>query len=226
MKHMDIFRSFISGSRTGKALLMALAALVTIATVASAAQGRRGPKVKSITVEAAASGDKAITAFSFAGLTPAVTGEINETNHTIALTVPYGTTVTNLVATFTASANATVTVSGTAQTSGTTANDFSSAVTYTVTAEDGSTQDYTVTVTVKALAVGDSYGGGIVVYLVPSNQTSAQGNIPAYDANNPHGLIAATEDQSAGIIWAVTAYQTTSVTGQCLILLFITLTAI
>ena len=43
---------------------------------------------------------KAITAFSFR-LSPAVTGTINEAAHTIALTVPFGTNVTALVATFT-----------------------------------------------------------------------------------------------------------------------------
>ena len=35
------------------------------------------------------------------GLSPAVTGTINEAAHTIALTVPFGTNVTALVATFT-----------------------------------------------------------------------------------------------------------------------------
>jgi hypothetical protein len=195
MKRTNTFRSLISRTLTGKALLMALAALITITTVTYAAQGRRGPKVKSITVEAAASGAKAITAFSFAN-PAAVTVTINETTHTIALTVPYGTAVTSLVSTFTASAGASVKVGTTAQTSGTTANDFTSAVTYTVTAEDNSTQDYAVTVTVNALAVGDSYGGGIVVYINPVGD-SAKGNIQASTAATPHGLIAATADQSS-----------------------------
>ncbi|MCX6427274.1 MAG: hypothetical protein NTU82_03870 [Actinobacteria bacterium] len=60
------------------------------------------------TVTTAANTAKAITAFSFAGLSPTVTGTINESAKTIALTVPYGTVKTALVSTFTASAGASV----------------------------------------------------------------------------------------------------------------------
>ncbi len=74
-----------------------------------------------------------------------VTGTISGTN--ITATVPYGTTVTALVPTFTHTGD-TVDISNTTQTSGSTANDFSSSVTYTVNAEDATTQDYTVTVSV------------------------------------------------------------------------------
>jgi hypothetical protein len=88
---------------------------------------------------------KAITAFSFAS--PAATGTIDESAHTIAVTVPYGTAVTALIASFTTT-GASVTVGGMAQESGTTANNFTSPVTYKVTAADASTQDYLVTVTV------------------------------------------------------------------------------
>jgi len=94
--------------------------------------------------KAPAQSTKEITAFSFADLSPAVTGTI--TGNAIALTVPHTTDVTNLAATFTSSAGSTVQVGGTVQTSGTTANDFTSPVVYTVTAEDSSTVDYTVTV--------------------------------------------------------------------------------
>ena len=92
---------------------------------------------------------KAITAFSFQGLTPPVVGVINETLHTVALTVPFGASRTALVATFTTS-GASVAIAGTPQTSGVTANDFTDPVTYTITAADASTQDYIVTVTVAA----------------------------------------------------------------------------
>ena len=44
---------------------------------------------------------KSITAFSFNSLTPAVTGTINQVTHTIAVSVPFPTNITNLVATFT-----------------------------------------------------------------------------------------------------------------------------
>ncbi|MBT4265091.1 MAG: hypothetical protein HOD85_12875 [Deltaproteobacteria bacterium] len=92
---------------------------------------------------------KDITAFSFtdanAALTSTVVATISGT--TITATVPYGTDLTALVATFTTTGSS-VEVNSTVQTSGITANDFSSAVTYRVTADNSSTQDYTVTVTV------------------------------------------------------------------------------
>ena len=100
-----------------------------------------------VTVIVGASPAKAITAFSFQGLDPPVIGAVNEGTHTVALTVPFGTDVTQLVATFTTT-GASVKVGSTAQVSGTTANDFTSPVTYTVTAADTSTQTYVVTVTV------------------------------------------------------------------------------
>ncbi|MDX2088409.1 MAG: hypothetical protein SFX73_11190 [Kofleriaceae bacterium] len=104
-----------------------------------------------VTVTIAQNSAKDITAFSFTStanpgvITADVDAQIN--GLTIAATVPFGTNVTGLKATFVTSGD-TVTVNGTAQVSGMTANDFSSAVTYRVTADDGSFQDYTVTVTI------------------------------------------------------------------------------
>ena len=57
----------------------------------------------------------------------------------ISLDFSSGTGLSNLIATFELSAGASAAISGTAQVSGTTANDFSSPVTYTVTAQDGTT---------------------------------------------------------------------------------------
>jgi hypothetical protein len=99
------------------------------------------------TTENPLSSDKAITAFSFAS--PAATGTISESAKTIALNVPAGTAVTALVASFTTTGSS-VSVGSTAQVSGTTANDFTKAVTYIVTAADSSTANYAVTVTVEA----------------------------------------------------------------------------
>ncbi len=96
-----------------------------------------------VTVTIVSSSAKEITAFSINGFA----GAVNETNKTIAITLPYGTDVTALVATFTTT-GASVKVGSTIQTSGTTSNDFSDPVVYTVTAANASTQDYTVTVTV------------------------------------------------------------------------------
>ena len=81
--------------------------------------------------------NKAITSFDFNGLSPAVTGAINETNHTVTLTVPYGTDVTALAPTIAITGTSVSPNSGVAQ-------NFTNSVTYTVTAEDASTQDYTV----------------------------------------------------------------------------------
>ena len=146
-----------------------------------------------VTVTFALSPAKAITAFSFQGLTPVATGVINESLHTIALSVPVGTSVSALAATFTTT-GATVKVGATTQFSGTTPNDFTGPVTYTVTAVDASTQAYIVTVTFRPLAIGDAYGGGIIAYILRSGD-------PGYVAGEVHGLIAATADQSAGVWW-------------------------
>jgi uncharacterized protein (TIGR02145 family)/uncharacterized repeat protein (TIGR02543 family) len=98
-----------------------------------------------VTVTVALNPGKSITSFSFTS--PAATGTINETAGTVSVSVPYGTNVTALVATF-STVGASVKVGSTVQVSGTTANNFTSPVTYTVTAADGSTQDYVVIVTV------------------------------------------------------------------------------
>jgi ice-binding like protein len=86
---------------------------------------------------------KAITAYSLNG----ATGTIDETAKTIAVTMPYGTDVTALVATSTTTGASVTAGTAVAQTSGTTPNDFTGPVVYTVTAADGSTATYTVTVT-------------------------------------------------------------------------------
>ena len=88
------------------------------------------------------SSEKAISSFNFQSLTPVVEGVINETDHTIFLTVPFGTDVTTLVPTITSSSGASVSPDNNIF------QNFSTPVAYTVTAENGSTQVYTVTVVV------------------------------------------------------------------------------
>jgi hypothetical protein len=56
-------------------------------------------------------------------------------------------------------------------------------------------------------AVGDTYGGGIVFYILQSGDAG-------YDADVQHGLIAATEDQSAGIRWHNGTNSITGATGR------------
>jgi len=99
-------------------------------------------KTYTITLNTSLNSEKAILSYSING----ISGTIDAVNHTVTLTLPYGTDRSNLVATFTLSAAATAKVGATVQESGVTANDFTNPVTYTVTAEDGSTQDWVVTV--------------------------------------------------------------------------------
>jgi len=94
--------------------------------------------------------DKAISAYTLAG----VTGVITEPAHTIAVTVPFGTNVTALAATFTSTGTGVPTVAGVNQVSGSTANNFSTSKAYLVTAADASTATYTVTVTVSSSPAG------------------------------------------------------------------------
>ncbi len=85
--------------------------------------------------------EKSITAFSFNTLNPAVSGIIN--GATITLGVPLNTPLNALVPTISVSDKATVSpASGVAQ-------NFSNPVNYTVTAEDGTTQAFTVNVVIN-----------------------------------------------------------------------------
>ncbi len=86
---------------------------------------------------------KAITSFTFSSLGADGVATIAEATRSIRDTVPSGTVVTNLVPTIAISEKSTISpASGVA-------GNFSGPVKYTVTAEDGSTQDYTVTVVVR-----------------------------------------------------------------------------
>ena len=80
-----------------------------------------------------------------------VTGIINASGMTITATVPVGTSLSGLIATFTTTGSS-VRVLTTVQTSGATANDFSSPVSYVVTDGNGATATYTVTATVASAA--------------------------------------------------------------------------
>ena len=75
-------------------------------------------------------------------LIPEVVGTIDETNYTVTLIVPYGTDVKNLTPAIVISPNATVSPASNAP------QNFTSPVTYMVTAQDGSMQNYKVTVNV------------------------------------------------------------------------------
>lgn len=89
------------------------------------------------------SSEKLITSFHLL-LNPEVIGVLDETNYTVTLNVPYGTDVKNLITSIITSPNATVLPASYAS------QDFTNPVAYTVTAEDGSTQKYMITVVVAA----------------------------------------------------------------------------
>lgn len=95
-----------------------------------------------VTVSIAKTSDKRILSFKFSALTPEVVGVIDETTKKVSLTLPEGNAVNALVPTIQVSGKAKISpASGVVQ-------DFTSPVSYTVTAEDGSTQIYTVSVDV------------------------------------------------------------------------------
>jgi hypothetical protein len=89
--------------------------------------------------------DCELTAFALAG----VSGTIDQGS--IAVTVPWGTDVASLAADFTTT-GVSVSIGSTALESGVTTVDYTDPLTLTVHAEDGSTKEYLVTVTLP-----DSY---------------------------------------------------------------------
>ena len=89
------------------------------------------------------SSTKLITSFNFESISPIISGIINETDHTIKLTVPYGTVITSLVPTIIVSDKSSVLPTSIVS------QDFTNPVTYIVKAEDDSTLSYIVTVIVS-----------------------------------------------------------------------------
>ena len=69
----------------------------------------------------------------------------------------------------------------------------------------GSQQSFTTT----ALAIGSSYQGGIIAYILKAGD-------PGYVAGETHGLIAAPSDQSTGIKWWNGSFVTIGATGTAL----------
>lgn len=126
-----------------------------------------------VSVSVALNSARAFSAFSI----NSVNGTINETLKTIALTVPSSTNLTALAAVFTVT-GASVKVGDVVQVSGTTPNNFTSPVVYTVTAENGSTQNYTVTVTRTP-----SSAKGIMVFYIVVEGTYYKGAISQITGN-------------------------------------------
>jgi len=123
------------------------------------------------------SSEKQITSFGFS--TPSAAGVINESAKSIAVEVPYGTNVTALAPSIAVSAKAIVSpASGIAQ-------NFNSSVIYTVTAEDGSTASYTVTIKIAS-------GGPVIIELtspITTNTTLKDLGLPVDYVWNGDGYL-------------------------------------
>ncbi|MBF0407395.1 MAG: hypothetical protein HQM10_08575, partial [Candidatus Riflebacteria bacterium] len=174
-----------------------------------------------VTVTIAANPAKAITAFNFTS--PSVTGVVNESAKTVALTVPFGTTVTALVPTITHTGASIAPNTGVAQ-------NFTNPVTYTVTAADATTQQYVVTVTVspettKAITAFNFNGlvppvtgmihedDKIIILKVPYN-TSFTGLVPTITHSgasiSPNSAVAQNFTPGEAFTYTVTAGDSTT----------------
>lgn len=128
-----------------------------------------------------------ILTFGFDALIPAVAGTVDATNHTVTLTVPYGTDVTTLVPAITLPCGATINpLSGVAQ-------NFTSSVIYTVTAQDGiTTQPWTINVSIDAGISNTDAGEQISIYPIPANDVvyvKMNTNIKQIDLINLNGQV-------------------------------------
>ncbi len=102
-----------------------------------------------VPVEVKKSSDKSITSFAFkrvdnAALPEDYTGTI--TGNTITISIPSNIDISGLKASFTSSSKSLVRIGQVIQQDKLTTNNFTSPQIYTVTAEDGSTQNYTISV--------------------------------------------------------------------------------
>jgi hypothetical protein len=161
-------------------------------------EGGAPPKLDIIYSQGALSSATQITAYSLPGQTG--TTAINSTAGTIGVTVPAGTNVTALVGTFTTSAGvSSVKVGSVTQVSGTTPNNFTSPVVYTVTAQDGVTvQNWTVTVTAVA-----SSATQITAYSLP-------GQTGAAAINSAAGTIGVTVPSGTNVTALVATFTTSA----------------
>jgi formylglycine-generating enzyme required for sulfatase activity len=111
----------------------------------------------------APNGNKAITSFSLYG----TQGIIDENNKTINITITASDhDVTKAVPSFTTT-GMNVTVNGAMQTSGSSVHDFTNPVTYTVTASDGTTAAYTVSVHFTVVVTSGTGVYGTTTYTLP-----------------------------------------------------------
>lgn len=169
-----------------------------------------GSSVKNSTSAAQAititSNRTSLSDFSFDKSTKTVT---DTTAHTIVVTVPYGTDLTTLKGKFTSSDFSTVTVGGTTQVSGTTANNFSSPVVYNVKGQNGtSSTNWTVSVVVTPVETDHTFKSAKGVEA--SKGKAAGREITAFVDNTNHVVVVydtlgtgATRSDSVSFVFAL-----------------------
>lgn len=162
----------------------------TIVNIRVTAADGKTNNIYTIKFNRAKSNKKDITSFKFKNTSPIIIGTIDESNKTISAVVDNGADL-NLVAEYSVSPGASVTVGGVEQVSGETQNTFvnKDPKVYTVVAEDGTTKDYNVIVTEKDLeTIKQIIITGInppVAGEKPSNITLEYGNYTAKVKWNP-----------------------------------------
>ncbi|MFC2086100.1 T9SS type A sorting domain-containing protein [Bacteroidota bacterium] len=174
--------------------------------VITAEDGTEQNWIVTVTIEGEQSSANDFLTYSFAEST----GEsiINVENHTVTNEVETGTDVTTLIATFTSSPQSTVKIGEIAQESGVTANDFTNSVTYTITAEDGTEQTWTVTVTVE---VEQNSGTDFTSYLFA--ESSELSEIDAEGHTIVAKVAAATDVTGLAAIFALSEGATAYISG-------------
>ncbi len=153
-------------------------------------------KTYSVTVIVEPSSEKDLTSFAFNGLSPAVLGTINQVAKTVSLTVPYDTDLTNLVPTISHTGNSVSPASNVPA-------NFTNPVAYTVTAENGSTQSYQVTVTkepspTKSIT-GFAFNGLDPVVSGSINQGSKKVSVTVPFGTDPSNLVPTITHNGASI---------------------------
>jgi len=133
-------------------------------------------KKYTVSVTNASGSEKSITAFSI----DSTEGAINQDTETIDVLLPPHTAVTSLTAAFSTTGKS-VAVGDAVQESGVTANNFTSPVTYTVYAMDGSTKTYKVTVTVQPATTKEITSFGFKQGVNTSVSTDVIIPYPGYD---------------------------------------------
>ena len=128
----------------------------------------------SVSFEITASTSTSITSFGFLNGS-LVAGTVDNTAHTVAVTLPYGSATTRYP-TFVLASGATAKVGVVAQVSGSTTNNYSSPVTYVITAQDNTTtQNYVVTLTIALNA--DATFTSFSFNALPTPVTEASGKV-------------------------------------------------